>query len=394
MTDARKTTTTLAAALIVAGMLLVANGQVAGAAPVAGTAEQAAQLERLRARIRSLQVRLNKTVHKRDAEREQLRELEGTIGRLIHDLRQLYSRLTSQDRALTGLKRRRATARAELRGQRAGLGDQLRAAYLMGRQEYVKMLLNQTDPTTFSRVLTYYRYLNGARMQQIDKIESALARIHTMEGEIIERTRELEALRAAQVQRKQALENARARRTEVLALLDRRVRDQSDEIARLRLDEERLERLLAQLQEYLAGLPREPAAKVRFADRKGKLSLPTKGKIRARFGSPKKIGKMRWKGLFLSGRAGQDVVSVARGRVAFADWLRGFGLLLILEHGDGYMTLYGHNQSLYAQVGEWVEDGQVIASMGITGNAPGAGVYFEIRENGRPRDPLQWCRLR
>lgn len=394
MTDARKTTTTLAAALIVAGMLLVANGQVAGAAPVAGTAEQSAQLERLRARIRSLQVRLNKTVHKRDAEREQLRELEGTIGRLIHDLRQLYSRLTSQDRALTGLKRRRATARAELRGQRAGLGDQLRAAYLMGRQEYVKMLLNQTDPTTFSRVLTYYRYLNGARMQQIDKIESALARIHTMESEIIERTRELEALRAAQVQRKQALENARARRTEVLALLDRRVRDQSDEIARLRLDEERLERLLAQLQEYLAGLPREPAAKVRFADRKGKLSLPTKGKIRARFGSPKKIGKMRWKGLFLSGRAGQDVVSVARGRVAFADWLRGFGLLLILEHGDGYMTLYGHNQSLYAQVGEWVEDGQVIASMGNTGNAPGAGVYFEIRENGRPRDPLQWCRLR
>lgn len=298
MTDARKTTTTLAAALIVAGMLLVANGQVAGAAPVAGTAEQAAQLERLRARIRSLQVRLNKTVHKRDAEREQLRELEGTIGRLIHDLRQLHSRLKSQDRALTGLERRRATARTELRGQRAGLGDQLRAAYLMGRQEYVKMLLNQTDPTTFSRVLTYYRYLNGARVQQIDKIESALARIHTMESEIIERTRELEALRAAQVQRKQALENARARRTEVLALLDRRVRDQSDEIARLRLDEERLERLLAQLQEYLAGLPREPAAKVRFADRKGKLPLPTKGKFEPASVPPRKSAKCAGKACF------------------------------------------------------------------------------------------------
>ncbi|MFQ5757400.1 MAG: murein hydrolase activator EnvC family protein [Acidiferrobacterales bacterium] len=394
MIDPRQTTTTLASALIVAGMLLVANGQVLGAAPAAGTAEQAVRLDRLRTRIRSLQVRLNKTVHKRDAEREQLRELEATIGRLIHDLRQLGARLKSQARALKDLKRRRATARAKLRGQRAGLGDQLRAAYLMGRQEYVKMLLNQTDPATFTRVLTYYRYLNGARMQQIDKIESALARIHTMESEIIERSRELEALHAAQVQRKQALENARVRRTEVLALLDRRVRDQSDEIARLRLDEERLERLLEQLQQYLAGLPREPTAKVRFADRKGKLPLPTKGKIRARFGSPKKIGKMRWKGLFLSGRTGQDVVSVARGRVAFADSLRGFGLLLILEHGDGYMTLYGHNQSLYPQVGEWVEAGQVIASMGNTGNAPGAGVYFEIRENGRPRDPLQWCRLR
>ena len=97
--------------------------------------------------------------------------------------------------------------------------------------------------------------------------------------------------------------------------------------------------------------------------------------------------------MFLAGRVGQDVISVAHGRVAFADWLRGFGLLLILEHGDGYMTLYGHNQSLYVQVGDWVQAGQVVASMGNTGDAPQAGVYFEIRQKGQPRDPLKWCRV-
>ncbi len=385
---------TLALALIIAGTPFALHLPAASAAPAAATQEQAVKLEQLRTRIRSLQRELNQTVNKRDVEREQLRELEASIGGLIRELRRIKARLASQVKALEALQRRQVAARSRLRGQRTSLAEQLRAAYIMGRQEYVKMLLNQTDPATFSRVLTYYRYLNGARMRQIDSIETALARIRVLESQIIERTRELEALRAAQVQRKGALEKTRARRAEVLALLDRRVRNQGDEIARLRLDEERLERLLARLQEYLADLPRDLAGKARFADRKGKLRLPTKGRIRARFGSPKKIGKMRWKGVFLSGKPGQDVVSVARGRVAFADWLRGFGLLLILEHGDGYMTLYGHNQSLFAQVGDWVEAGQVIASVGNTGDAPGAGVYFEIRKNGRPQDPLQWSRLR
>ncbi|MFQ5994594.1 MAG: murein hydrolase activator EnvC family protein [Acidiferrobacterales bacterium] len=356
------------------------------------TDEQAAQLERVRAQIKTLQRELNEAVQERDSEREQLRAIESRIGRLLNELRQLDGRLKAQQNKLSRLEVQRKEAFADLRVQKSGLERQLRAAYVMGRQEYIKMLLNQDDPATFSRVLTYYRYLNSARINQIGRIEAALSRIRQLEDAIQERTRELEALQAAQLERKRELEASRARRTQVLARLGRQVQDHTRAIARLRRDERHLEQLLERLQDYLAKLPLEPAPGGRFRDYKGRLPLPAKGQILARYGAPKKIGKMRWKGLFLAGREGQNVISVARGRVAFADWLRGFGLLLILEHGDGYMTLYGHNQSLYTRVGDWVEAGQVIASMGSTGDAPAPGVYFEIREKGRPQDPLRWCR--
>ncbi len=355
--------------------------------------DEAAKLKRLRGRIQTLQTELNKIVHKRDSEREEIRQLENRIGSRIRNLKQLGAGLKIEAKRLRDLQGQRTTAQDDLGNQTKGLEAQVRAAYAMGRDSYFKLLLNQNDPATVSRMLVYYRYLNEARAQQIDSVKAGLVKLRQVGEQITKRTRELEALRTAHVEQKQALEVSRTRRTQVLASLNRQVRDQTEEIARLRRDEARLERLLEQLQEYLTDAPVVPALKARFRENKGKLPLPASGKILARFGAPKSFGKLRWKGVFLSGRVGQDVISVAHGRVAFADWLRGFGLLLILEHGDGYMTLYGHNQSLYAQVGDWVQAGQVVASMGNTGDAPQAGVYFEIRQGGQPRDPLKWCRV-
>ncbi len=355
--------------------------------------DEAAKLKRLRGRIQTLQTELNRTVHKRDSEREEIRQLENRIASRIRTLRQLEARLKIEAKRLRALQEQQTAAQNDLGHQTKGLEAQVRAAYVMGRDSYFKLLLNQNDPAAVSRMLVYYRYFNEARVQQIDSIKAGLVKLQQVEGQITKRTRELAALRTAQLEQRQALEVSRTRRTQVLASLDRQVRDQTEEIARLRRDERRLERLLEQLQEYLTDAPAVPAPKARFRENKGKLPLPAKGKILARFGAAKSVGKLRWKGVFLAGRIGQDVISVAHGRVAFADWLRGFGLLLILEHGDGYMTLYGHNQSLYAQVGDWVQAGQVVASMGNTGDAPQAGVYFEIRQRGRPRDPLKWCRV-
>ncbi len=355
--------------------------------------DEAAKLKRLRGRIQTLQTELNKIVHKRDSEREEIRQLENRIGSRIRNLKQLGAGLKIEAKRLRDLQGQRTTAQDDLGNQTKGLEAQVRAAYAMGRDSYFKLLLNQHDPATVSRMLVYYRYLNEARAQQIDSVKAGLVKLRQVGEQITKRTRELEALRTAHVEQKQALEVSRTRRTQVLASLNRQVRDQTEEIARLRRDEARLERLLEQLQEYLTDAPVVPALKARFRENKGKLPLPASGKILARFGAPKSFGKLRWKGVFLSGRVGQDVISVAHGRVAFADWLRGFGLLLILEHGDGYMTLYGYNQSLYAQVGDWVQAGQVVASMGNTGDAPQAGVYFEIRQRGQPRDPLKWCRV-
>ena len=148
---------------------------------------------------------------------------------------------------------------------------------------------------------------------------------------------------------------------------------------------------MGELTSLPAMAPAAPGA--RFASLKGRLPLPLAGRVTARFGDDKGIGQLKWRGAFIAAREGQEVRAVHRGRVAYADRLRGFGLLLILEHGDGYMTLYGHNQSLYREVGEWVDAGQVIAAAGNTGDAPQAGVYFEIRHDGEPDDPLRWCVL-
>ncbi len=349
-----------------------------------------ARLQQLRARIQTLQQQLNETRGRRDAVREEVQTLERQIGALLRNLRQLNARLKADNRKLERLRQRAARERRKLGVQFEGLEHQARAAYLLGRQEYVKMLLNQKDPTNLARVLTYYRYMNRARTERIRSIKTALAQLQTLENQIQKRGRELMRLRASQTQKKRELETSRARRGELLAHLNRRVRDQSQEIKRLRADEQRLERLLGKLTSYLTDIPSLPGKEAHFGKYKGKLPLPTRGRITARFGQKKRLGDLKWRGIFVAGREGQDVISVFRGRVAYADWLRGFGLLLILDHGNGYMTLYGHNQSLYKEVGDWVEAGQTIASVGSTGDVPRSGVYFEIRHKGKPRDPLRW----
>jgi len=187
------------------------------------------------------------------------------------------------------------------------------------------------------------------------------------------------------------MEADQARRRRLLATLDREVSDRAQAIERLKQDEARLQRLLQQLEQVLPPLPGDFPKDGRFADQRGRLPLPVVGHIRATFGEPKKVGTLKWRGVLVDSPAGSDVRAVFRGRVAYADWLRGFGLLLILDHGNGYMTLYGHNQGLYKEVGEWVEGGEIIAAVGATGDTTYPGVYFEVRQNGKPRDPLQWC---
>jgi septal ring factor EnvC (AmiA/AmiB activator) len=243
-------------------------------------------------------------------------------------------------------------------------------------------------------MLTYYRYIHRARLERIESIQTALSDSRAVEKRVQAKQQELLGLRETQQNRKSELEASRGRRGELLASLDRRVATQSREIETLRENEARLARLLQEINSAYAEIPLPSHVKGAFGTLKGKLALPAKGKLTARYGDPKPIGNLKWRGVFLAAEDAAAVRAVARGRVAYADWLRGFGLLLILEHGDGYMTLYGHNQSLSKQAGEWVEAGETIARVGNTGDAPQSGLYFEIRHNGEPRDPLLWCRAR
>ena len=361
----------------------------------ADSAPEEARLQKLRARIGALQEKLNATRGQRDAVRDEVRDLERRIGGLLQSLRQTEAGLRRNESKLQNLRTQAARERGGLETQRQQLGRQIRAAYVTGHQEYPKMLLNQENPAGVARVLTYYQYLNRARTERITDIQASLSRIETIERQIQEQSQELEALRATQREQKTALEISRARRGELLAGLSHEVHDHSREIERLHADEKRLEQLIEELKTVLPETtPLPPGNERHFARLRGRLPLPARGRIIARYGAQKNLGQLKWRGLFIAGREGQNVIAVFRGRVVFADWLRGFGLLLILDHGDGYMTLYGHNQSLRTGVGDWVEAGETIASLGNTGDAAQPGLYFEVRQNGDPRDPLIWCKAR
>jgi len=352
------------------------------------------QLARVRERLQTLQTELNTTKGQRTGVREEIHGLERKIGTLLNQQRETERRLKTEEQRLKDLRQQAATAHRRLDTQRDALAHQLRAQYASGRQEQLKLLLNQQDAVVASRMLTYYGYVHRARLERIGSIQTALVAAQTVEKRVQTKQQELLLLRETQATRKTELETSRARRGELLASLDRRVALQAGEIEHLREDEVRLARLLEGIKTAYAEVAFPSDIKGAFGTLKGKLALPTKGRVLAHFGDPKSIGNLKWRGLFVAANEGAPVRAVSRGRVAYADWLRGFGLLLILEHGDGYMTLYGHNQSLMKQAGESVDAGEVIAQIGNTGDAPQPGLYFEVRHNGEPRDPLLWCRAR
>ncbi len=383
----------LCAALLLAPIPGIEPTHAAPSTPLATTANEQ-QLKQLRARIEHLKRELNETRGRRDEVRDELRDVDRRIGSLVSSLRRLDAGLASQRTRIQRLDLRRKRERSRLQQQAEALARQVRATYVMGRQEYIKLLLNQQDPTSVARTLVYYRYFSEARAGRIHGIRSTLHGLDDLQDELGQRARALAVAREREAEQRQALESSRARRAELLVHLNRRVANQSQEIKRLKADEGRLERLLGELKSYLPDIPPLVGKETSFANLKGKLMLPVKGRVTARYGEPKQLGDLKWRGIFVAAREGREVRAVFRGRVAYADWLRGFGLLLIMDHGDGYMTLYGHNESLYRGVGDWVETGEVIASVGTTGDTPSPGVYFEIRHNGKPYDPLRWCSAR
>ncbi|MBS1235227.1 MAG: peptidase [Proteobacteria bacterium] len=375
-------------ALWLAVLVLAYSGAVAAAS------QNEEQLRALRTRIEALQADLNETRGERDEARAQLRESERRIGSQFKSLRDTEARQRSENARLAALQQARTRSRAELGTHRQELEQAVRAAYVLGKQDYLKLLLSQDDPARMSRTLTYYRYLTEAHAARIEGIETALSRLDILEKQITERVQELAVLRARQLEQRNALEATRAEHRNLLAQLNERVRDRSQEVERLKHDEDRMTRLVRELRTALTRVPApEPPVGKASVDKGGRWRLPVQGRLIARFGSPKEIGDLRWRGIFLAAPEGQEVKAVTRGRVAYADWLRGFGLLVVLDHGGGLMSLYGHNQSLYKGVGDRVEAGEAIAASGNTGGPPQPGLYFEIREHGEPRNPLDWCRL-
>lgn len=353
----------------------------------------AAKLEALQVEIEKVQERLEAARGKQGELERELRRVDRNIGRSSRELQEIEQKLERTQDRLKALRATRADQLAALDQQKAALAQEVRAAYAGGRQAQIKLLLNQQDPAAVGRVLAYYEYVQGARLERIDAVESTLTDLRRTEAEIGKETSALEAARQVQADRRDALIAGKRERESVLRQLKAEIRSGDRRLGSLREDEERLKELLARLARVLADIPSDGEMKP-FDTLKGKLPWPAEGSIRARFGEERgKMGAhLTWQGVLIDAPEGRKVRAISHGRVIFADWMRGFGLLAIVDHGEGYMSLYGHNQSLYASVGDWVEPGEVIGASGRSGGQAAAGVYFEIRHKGKPVNPSSWCR--
>ncbi len=354
--------------------------------------QRQAELERLRQQISKLQDELNVDRGRYDSLMSELRRVERRIGRLGRSIKRLKTQLREQEKKLATLKRRQAELQDSIAEQQRYLAGQIRAAYAMGRQEYIKILLNQENPSEVERALTYYDYLNRARSQRINKLNTTISELEQLRVELKRENRRLSDMHQQRELEKQQMENSRTKRKGVVAQLQSEIKSKDQQLDGLLADEKELKRLLQALTEALEDIPAAPGDHKPFAKLRGKLKWPTSGRRIAAYGQPRNIGALRWQGVVIAGKEGQEVKAVSHGRVAYADWLRGYGLLLIIDHGDGYMSLYGHNQTLYREVGDWVEKGDTIAGVGNSGGIDNHALYFEIRKDGKPTDPIRWCR--
>ncbi|MEO5342545.1 MAG: peptidoglycan DD-metalloendopeptidase family protein [Gammaproteobacteria bacterium SHHR-1] len=352
--------------------------------------EQQAKLEQLRQRIARLTEDLHLDRNRLDSYQNELREIERNISQHKFTLKDLEGSLQRRQRLLERLEPREQQQLQRLQRHQRLLAQQLRAAWLMGEQNRLKMLLNQQDPSRIARLLKYHEYLNRARSRKMQQLRGLLQELEQTRRSLDEERQRMAELRGQALQRQQQLERDKAQRAALLEKLAAEIQDKDKQLNNLKRNEANLKQLVSQLQQTLQELAVQQSQKTPFGDHKGRMSWPVKGRLGARFGSPR-AGGIRWDGVFLRASEGSQVAAIQPGRVAFADWLRGYGLLLIIDHGEGYMSLYGHNQSLFKKVGETVTQGETLAQSG-SASLHGQGIYFGIRHNGKPLDPAGWCR--
>ena len=345
------------------------------------------ELEEVRQRISELKESMDEATRDRDKVTSELQEAEVRIGEqqlLIRDIERERDAARSR---LADLAREIGEREAELESESAELAQQVRSAYMAGGQERLKLLLNQQDPATLGRLLAYYDYLNRHRAGNIEAVTSRLSRLAELESEVLAEQGRLDRLAQRQYEELAVLEDAQARRQSLLVELEARLEDESREIKRLAAEEKQLERLLAELSTILSDYPitsEEP-----FAEHRGRLTWPVAGQLVRDYGQPRS-GAVRWNGVVLAAPRGREVRAVYHGRVVFADWLAGMGLLIIVDHGDEYLTLYGYNETLLKNPGDWVAPGDVIATVGDSGGQQAPGLYFEVRKGTRPVNPRTW----
>ena len=368
--------------------LLLLVAQPVAAARDAGKTQD--ELARVREQIRSLESQTRRDQAKRTDLDQQLRSAENEASRLRGQLTSTRRQLAVVSKKLGDLNRQMEQSRAVLDRQREDLASQLRLAHISQGNEMLRLTLNQQDARALGRHLTWLGYLARQRSELLGSIQASLESLNRDRAEAEQQQAELASLEGKRRQQLAELEKVRSTRSAVVNDLDRQLRSGNQQLSRARSEARTLQNLLREIERQIARNQKGPA--VVPGRPLGKGRWPVKGSLLADFGQSRAGGELRWDGVLIAAPAGSDVIAVRNGRVVYADWLPGLGQLLVIDHGGGYLSLYGHNQDLVQQLGEQVAAGEVIAHVGDTGGQTRPALYFEVRRNGKPQNPHQWVK--
>jgi septal ring factor EnvC (AmiA/AmiB activator) len=392
---------------------------------IAGVSQKSKELDEVQSDIRAVEQNMERIQQEKDTLNAQLADIERTYGETVALLKELQAQIDQRRQNLDKTQLDIQSYQDEVKKHNKELAGQIKAAYAMGQKEKLKLMLNQQDPALSSRMMVYYNYLNKARLKKLADIDESLKHLSQLDKQKLEETELLEQKLEQKKAEQTALADVRKRRNEVLIQLGRDFSSNEQQLNSLKESENELMALIGSLQgertdefsldanqaesakneEDLLALKKDSlndqdkVAEIKadfsklkgdFSSLKGQLPWPVEGRLAQKFGSPR--SESLWDGVLIEAQEGTEIHAVTKGEVVYAEWLRGYGLLTIIDHGRGYMSLYAFNQSLYKRVGEWVEAGEIIASVGQSGGRSQSGLYFGIRKQGKPVDPLEWCR--
>lgn len=346
------------------------------------------RLKEIRSDISHLKQSIGSDKKQQKSLQNELRKLEKEIAGLSRQQRNTDKKLKSQKKEQKALIKQQAQLNKKHAQQQDNLGQQIRAAHSAGQQQTLKLILNQNNPAELSRTMTYYGYFTEAQSGAIEDTQENLAAVVENKKQLEQSTQRLQKLRQEQTKQQRALGKRQTDRKTVLVELDKNISSKEQRLQQLQEDEQALSKLVEEIRRRSATL----AKPSNLAQLKKKLKWPTQGKIRNRFGTSRNQAGMKWQGVTIAGKEGQEVRSIAAGKVVYADWIRGYGLMLIVDHGHQYMSIYSHNQSLYKDVGDMVRRDEVVASLGNSGGKTDHALYFEVRHKGKPVNPARWCK--
>jgi len=349
------------------------------------------ELSELRTKIKQLQSNQAKNRSSLSKEQKALKKTDVLIGQSRKSLETTRRQLTKSQSRLTVLKKQRKRLNQDKAVQQKALKEQIRAAYAGGKQEYLKLLFNQEDPGKLGRTLVYYDYLNKARLEKIQALNETLEKLILVEAEIIVEQQQLLTLEKELLKENKRLASLKKQRQSAISQLNTSLKNSSKQLKEWQTNEQDLVSLLDALKKTVATLIPEESLNG-LSSLKGKLSWPVKGRLKEKYGTKRENTQVRWSGVLIAAKEGQKVNAIHHGRIVFSDYLRGFGLITIIDHGDGYMSLYGHNEALFKQPGDWVEAGEQIATVGQSGGYPTSGLYFEIRLRSKAVNPVRYIR--